>query len=282
MNYYNDNEPFAAQWLRNLIEAGHIGEGTVDERSIADVKPKDLDGFSRCHFFAGIAGWELALRLAGWSSASDVWTGSCPCQPLSCAGKRAGEADKRHLWPVWQRLIEKCRPPVIFGEQVASADGREWLAGVRLDLESMGYAVGAADMCAAGFAAPHIRQRLFWVADAEYHGSSAVKQSGDTKDQRWMQQSERCRSDGRLGNAEFSRSNRDNGRRTKHKSEIPNPWDDSEWLPCSDGKYRRTQSGIRPLAPRLPDRVGQLRAYGNSIVPQVAAEFIRAFMEGQL
>ena len=97
--YYNEIDPFAAEWLRNLIAAGHVMAGDVDERSIVEVSADDLAGYDRCHFFAGIAGWDLALQLAGWED-RPVWTGSCPCQPLSSAGQRKGHADKRHLWPV--------------------------------------------------------------------------------------------------------------------------------------------------------------------------------------
>lgn len=166
-HYYNDHDPFAAQWLRNLIAAGHLPPGDVDERSITDVTPSDVRGYTQCHFFAGVGGWPLALRWAGLEHVAGIWTGSCPCQPLSCAGKRQGHADERHLWPAFYRLIAECAPTVCFGEQVASTDGREWLAGIRADLEDLGYACGAADLCAAGVGAPHIRQRLFWVADAE-------------------------------------------------------------------------------------------------------------------
>ena len=63
--YYNEFDPYAAQWLRNLIAAGLIPAGEVDERSIVDVAPSDLAGFVQCHFFAGIGGWALAARLAG-------------------------------------------------------------------------------------------------------------------------------------------------------------------------------------------------------------------------
>lgn len=167
MNYYNEFDPFAAAWLRNLIAARHLPPGEVDERSIVDVRPGDLRGFRQCHFFAGIGGWPYALRLAGWPDERPVWTGSCPCQPISSAGKRRGHADERHLWPAFHALIAECRPATVFGEQVASADGREWFAGVRADLEALGYACGAADLCAAGCGAPHIRQRLFWLADRD-------------------------------------------------------------------------------------------------------------------
>src|SRR5690606_4077124 len=108
--------------------------------------------------------WAYALRLAGWPDEWPVWTGSCPCQPYSSAGARKGDDDPRALWWAWRWLIDQCRPPVIFGEQVASKAGRVWLARVRADLEGLGYAVGAADLCAAGVGAPHIRQRLYWVA----------------------------------------------------------------------------------------------------------------------
>ena len=87
-------------------------------------------------------------------------------QPLSVAGQRKGHADERHLWPAFYSLIAECSPPIVFGEQVASRDGREWLAGVRADLEGVGYACGAADLCAAGLGRPQIRQRLYWVADS--------------------------------------------------------------------------------------------------------------------
>ncbi len=164
--FYNEFDRTAAQWLRNLGQAGYISPGHVEEKSIAKLTPKDLKGFTRAHFFAGIAGWDLALQLIGWPQDVPVWTGSCPCQPFSNAGKRKGVADERHLWPVWFQLIKKCRPPTIFGEQVASAAGRLWLSGVRADMESLGYAFGAADLCAAGVSAPHLRQRLWWVAYA--------------------------------------------------------------------------------------------------------------------
>jgi len=178
MNYYNDNDPKACAWLRELIAAGEIAPGHVDERSILEIKPDDLAGFDQCHFFAGIGGWALALRWAGLEGVAGIWSGSCPCQPLSCAGQRKGHADERHLWPAFHDLIAKRRPATVFGEQVASKDGREWFAGVRLDLEGLGYACGGADLCAAGVGAPHRRQRLFWVADANMPGCDGRARGG--------------------------------------------------------------------------------------------------------
>src|SRR5690348_1104404 len=118
--YYNEIDPQAAQWLRNLITAGLIAAGDVDCRSIAEVRPDDLRGYAQCHFFAGIGVWSHALRGAGWGDARPVWTGSCPCQPFSVAGDQEGFSDERHLWPVWFELIRECRPVAVFGEQVAS------------------------------------------------------------------------------------------------------------------------------------------------------------------
>jgi DNA (cytosine-5)-methyltransferase 1 len=165
--FYNDNCAYAVDWLRNLISAGHLPAGVVDGRDIERVTSHAVEGFKECHFFAGIGTWSLALRLAGWPPGRPVWTGSCPCQPFSTAGSRKGTVDSRHLWPAFLRLIEECRPPTIFGEQVASKLGRKWLARVRFDLEALGYGVGAADLCGACVGAPHIRQRLYWVADTE-------------------------------------------------------------------------------------------------------------------
>ena len=166
MDYYNEHDKFAAAWLRELIADGQLPPGDVDERDIQDVRPNDLAGYTQCHFFAGIGGWKLALMRAGWPDDRPVWTGSCPCQPFSAAGKRTGSADERHLWPSWFWLIQQCSPATVFGEQVASPDALVWLDIVQPDLEGAGYAVGVADMCAAGVGAPHIRQRLWFVADS--------------------------------------------------------------------------------------------------------------------
>ena len=165
-HYYNEFDPFAAAWLRELINDGLIPDGDIDTRSIVEVQPDDLIGYTQCHFFAGIGGWPLALQLAGWPADRPVFSGSCPCQPFSSAGKQQGESDARHLWPEFRRLIEVRRPICVLGEQVASRAGRTWLAAVRADLEGLGYAVGAADLCSASVGAPHIRQRLYFVADA--------------------------------------------------------------------------------------------------------------------
>jgi len=189
--YYNEIDPYAAQWLRNLIEAGHIAPGDVDERSIEDVTPKDLHGYTQCHFFAGIGVWSYALRKSGWTDDRPVWTGSCPCQPFSAAGKGGGFDDERHLWPAFHHLIRVCRPPIVIGEQVASKDGLSWLDLVSSDMEGEGYAFGAVDTCAAGVGAPHIRQRLYWVADSDSRqrdGFAVVRgDERDGADARWAQ-----------------------------------------------------------------------------------------------
>lgn len=272
--WYNEIEPFAAQWLENLIERGHLPSGVVDRRSIENVHPDDLKEFTQCHFFAGIGGWPLALRIAGWPDERPVWTGSCPCQSLSSAGQRKGHADKRHLWPAFHRLITVRRPPAIFGEQVTSPDGREWLAGVRADLEGDGYAFGAADLPAAGVGAPHIRQRFFWVAYANRERHEGGEQHSIEK---------------RIGPEPFNSRGLDNAASSRHEPQRSRQSNEQEGrcvLPrvgckaivCADGRSRRVPSepAFQPLAHGVPGRLGQLRAYGNAIRPDLAAKFIEA------
>ena len=467
--FYNENDPYPAAWLRALIAAGLVMRGTVDERSVAELRPADLAGARRAHFFAGIAGWDLALRLAGWPDGREVWTGSCPCQPFSGAGRRRGFADDRHLWPVWFRLIDACRPAVVLGEQVASPDGLRWLDAVCADLEAAGYACRAADLCAAGVGAPHIRQRLWWVGQRlDYSPGPRCQSSGEgaeseARDQARLRRPECGCAGGGVADTGLSRGQRrpdkqrssgaiqgkrdeeaaddqrsstacglaDSGRfgpkepeqpaagreqcgtacrmvntqgQRRHREQDPSeqagrpgpegpggtgrvadsngldddragygsgcnsgqwdekegvsgiknvcrmghahnaglqergcgpdqqpdpegrqdaerpaglpgnpwsdsfplqlrkceshtesadsmsglreisirhryPWSDSIWLPCADGKARRVKPGIEPLAHGIPNRVGALRGAGNAIVPQVAARFIRAFMD---
>jgi DNA (cytosine-5)-methyltransferase 1 len=294
MNYYNEFDKHAAAWLRELIKAGLIPAGEVDERSITEVQSDDLDGFNQCHFFAGIGGWSYALQLAGVSSDAHVWTGSCPCQPFSCAGKQRGVDDERHVWPAFHRLIAECKPPVVFGEQVASAAGRDWLTGVRTDLERVGYAVGAADLCAAGVGAPHIRQRLYWVADAKRERS--IKRNRSDMLRRWSIDSEQigvgCFDATWLADSASTRPQgqwreyRPSGEGCSGFAGLAMQTGMQEWngptigLKCSDRTRRASaQPGSFPLAHGIPARVGRLRGYGNAIVPQTAQAFIEAFME---
>jgi DNA (cytosine-5)-methyltransferase 1 len=211
--YYNEHDPFAAAWLRELIADGLIAPGEVDERSIEDVRPSDLAGFVQCHFFAGIGIWSLALRQAGWPDDAPIWTGSCPCQPFSAAGKGGGFDDERHLWPAFHWLIEQCGPELVLGEQVASKDGLAWLDLVSADVEASGYAFGAADTCAAGFGAPHIRQRLYWMADAQRGGRQQLALErpasvvcGEAREVVLLESGDHGAGDGRVADADAERS----------------------------------------------------------------------------
>lgn len=342
-NYYNEWDAGAAAWLRELINNKLIPYGYVDERSITEVTPGDLEGFTQCHFFAGIGGWPLALQLAGVPASTQLWTGSPPCQPFSVAGKSLGFEDERHLAPTFLRLIRECKPELLFGEQVAAAIGKHWLDFVFLNLEEKGYSCGAAVLPACSVGAPHKRDRLFFGAiDMADTSNGQRKQQQDeqcsgvqlahiTEKERWdrfgpnstglcrMADPNNARPQGREGMPERTdkqpagagsvegwlaksmRTEWDNqriqrpgegdqaqGSRTAAEftrcgdTDTANPnhgfWADADWLGCRDRKFRPVESGTFPLANGIPARVGRLRGYGNAIVPQVAAEFIKAFM----
>ena len=299
--YYNEIDPYAAEWLRNLIKQGHIADGVVDDRSISDVRPEELFEFTQCHFFAGIGIWSRALRGAGWADERPVWTGSCPCQPFSGAGKRAGASDERHLWPHWNHLIQECRPSTIFGEQVASKDGLGWLDLVQTDMEAKDYAFGAFDLSASGFGAPHIRQRLWFVADTDNAGSQGWIPRGPDQE-REDQHGHAGRNgathigvgntdlhDGRHGDraltsdgqarVEHGSASSTDGLEVRGRGKTNGHWGDADWLFCRDGKWRPVEPSTCPLVDGATSRVGRLRAYGNGIVPQVAQGLIESYME---
>ena len=55
--YYNEFDPYAAQWLRNLIEAGHIAPGWIfwiAPELVMDGETSDL-----LYAFGGTCGWML-------------------------------------------------------------------------------------------------------------------------------------------------------------------------------------------------------------------------------
>lgn len=270
--YYNEIDPYAAQWLRNLIKEGLIADGEVDTRSIVDVRPRDLVAFKQCHFFAGLGGWSHALRLAGWPDDRPVWTGSCPCQPFSAAGDQRGFSDPRHLWPDWFRIIRQSCPSVVFGEQVASATF--WIDRVCADMEAQGYAIGTAILPACSVNAPHKRDRLWFVAHADLLGASEgrVQWGGQFG---WPGGYQEARALGHPAGI--------GGGSGLCEADTLENWNgvagtSGAVVTGHDGKSRRVKPGVHLLAHGVPARVGKLRAYGNAIVPQVAAEFIRASM----
>lgn len=184
---YNENDPHAAEWLENLIRMGAIAPGIVDRRSIEDISPEELREFTQVHFFAGIGGWSHALRLAGWEDHQPIWTGSCPCQPFSGAGKGSGFDDPRHLWPAMRWHMLQRGPGAVLGEQVSSPDGLAWIDHVFADCEAAGYATWAVDICGAGLGAPEIRQRLYWLAHSLGAGLEGHARHGDDRGEpRWF------------------------------------------------------------------------------------------------
>ena len=331
MNYYNDFDKKACAWLRELIKASVIPDGIVDDRSITDVTANDLRGFTQCHFFAGIGGWPRALQIAGWPADRKVWTGSCPCQPFSSAGKGDGKSDERHLWPSFARLIAECRPDVVFGEQVEGAIKHGWIDDLQADMEREDYAVGYAVLGAHSLGAPHIRQRLYWVANANKIGLSKgevgnlsevhprktdqrmqVERTGlcsgaadadgeqdNSTDEGRLHAKSCCKSaafrvanaQGDPGRSSEKRPGQEQielgARRAREPSYLDGRqpcqnnsfWGTADWLFCRDGKWRPVEPGTFPLADGVPGKMGLLRGYGNAIVPQVAAEFVKAFME---
>lgn len=259
------------------MSAGLIPAGDVDERSIRDVKPDDLRNYDQCHFFAGIGGWLFALQLAGRAAERSLWTGSCPCQPFSVAGKKLAQADDRHLWPVWFALIKECRPSIVFGEQVAGAIAHGWLDDAANDLETEGYAVAAAVLPACSVGAPHKRDRLWFVADAQHDGSfTATRHRNDagafSEEQAGTHgsfQSARMDPSPAMADAAI-RADRIHLARPVQRR-LP---EEAGANGCFTGW--ETEPAVGRVADGIPARVGRLRAYGNAIVPQVAAQFIEA------
>jgi DNA (cytosine-5)-methyltransferase 1 len=315
--YYNEHDPGKAAWLKELIRRGLIAPGTVDERDILDVVPAELVGYRQCHFFAGVGTWSYALRCAGWPDDRPAWTVSCPCQPFSAAGRGAGFADERHLWPAWFHLADQCRPDVVFGEQVESDDGLAWLDLVWTDMEALGYAFGPVVLPAAGVGAPHSRHRIWFVAESDrlgravgpeesgpeagidagiaVHGRTRPLADADDTGQRsgrgGIREPEEWNDTrggstiGLLGDALLERPQEPaapgpgEGRAAQGPGPVNGFWTDADWLPCIDGKARPVESGTFPLADGAPARVVRLRGYGDGIVAQAAEAVIRAYME---
>jgi DNA (cytosine-5)-methyltransferase 1 len=283
MVYYNEFDPKAAAWLRQLIRNGDIARGVVDERSILDVSPPELEGFAQHHFFAGIGVWSYALRGAGWSDDRPVCTASLPCQPFSVAGNQKGKDDERHLLPHFLELVRECGFNIIFGEQVEKAIKHGWLDDLQTNMEREGYAVGHVVLGAHSVNAAHQRHRLYWVANRRLHNSS---DSGH-RNQKYGKHEEKngakisngeeviksrlpggtgtnVHSAKRVGDSNrerlqrYGRSEQVNGSKGREaeerylsKTKLYQNASEVNWIYCRDGKYRPVKSGIEPLVDGL-------------------------------
>ncbi len=155
--------------------------------------------------FSGIGGIDLGFERAGWTTVwqveIDEWcrkvlakhfpdaerfadvrecgqhnlspvdciAGGFPCQPVSLAGKRQGTADDRWLWPEFRRILGELRPRYALLENVPgllSADNGWLFGGILGDLATLGFDAEWHSIPAAAVGAPHIRDRVFVVADA--------------------------------------------------------------------------------------------------------------------
>jgi len=206
---------------------------------------------------------------------------------------------------VWFELIKQCRPDVVFGEQVESAIKYGWLDLVQDDLEREGYSLGAAGIPAAGVGAPHIRHRLYFVAQSSEVGRGGWR-DGDTARHSGQVQIEGRGSPSELADDIDARPQGwvrarapppppppppaaprgrppQEGRQDQHghagRNGTTGFWANADWIDCKDGKARPVEPSTFPLAYGAPARVGRLRAYGNAIVPQVAQAFIEAYLE---
>jgi DNA (cytosine-5)-methyltransferase 1 len=290
--YYNDFDEGSVEWLRELMKQGLIPAGEIDARSILEVQASDLIGFTQAHFFAGIAGWPLALRLAGIPVDVSLWTGSPPCQPFSVAGLQESREDERHLAPHFVDLVGVARPGVLFGEQVASAEvfGKApkrsrgnvvpppdwaWIDDLSDRLEAARYTVGASDFPSAGVGAPHIRQRTYigavseeWLVNRIGSGLEGFgRDDGRGCEPGWLREDTpgSASETGTVGERQPGPTN--------------GFWGNADWLLCRDENWRAVEPRTFPLADGFPARVGLLRGYGNAINPRQAKVFIKAFFE---
>jgi len=212
---------------------------------------------------------------------ADIITAGFPCQPYSCAGKRLGAEDDRAIWPQMLRVVSSVRPRWVVAENVAGFIGMA-LDDVLSDLEKEGYQTGAIILPACAVDAQHRRDRVWIVAHADSVGSWAGERSEIERKKATYRGSFVADSD---------RSGREEQRRSSAVSS------EQSAVECDRG--RLAQSILGRVADGLPARMDRpfdrepdvprvavgikqrrerLKSLGNAIVPQVAAEIIRAMM----
>jgi DNA (cytosine-5)-methyltransferase 1 len=235
----------------------------------------------------------------------DLITGGFPCQPYSFAGERRGNDDDRALWPEMRRVIREARPTWVLGENVPGIITLA-LDGVLADLENEGYACETLCIPACGVDARHRRERVWIVGHAkgariQRHGASgeqitrpnvvseiSVRSSGSLANtESWENNGRECRDVAEAGGcgASFNPASGPDCKGVFDSAGEGLP----DWAGGTVGQPspitefdrssgREIERDFRGVAHGVSRRVDRLKALGNAIVPQVAAEIMRCIM----
>jgi DNA (cytosine-5)-methyltransferase 1 len=255
---------------------------------------------------------------SGRNSRPFILTGGFPCQPFSCAGKRKGTSDDRHLWPEMLRVIQELSPRWVVAENVSgivniknvveqgsdadmedeAIDGGEGgvststLVSILADLEQSGYSVQVFIVPACAVGAPHRRDRI-WILAFDSEGVpnrlDAPEHEGREDDPGRLKQDApdsgttdvfgRCD----RGDTDSDRVETSQPPRSEPRGEYARCYKDgwSENWPEVATRFCRMDDGVSEELYKLEtsDRVQRLKALGNAIVPQVAYELMKAILE---
>ena len=180
-------------------------------------------------------------ELKGDGIAADLVCGGPPCQHTSVAAAIQGQRDGRTLWPEMFKIIQAIQPRWAIVEQPPG--NKEWEAAVQGDLETAGYSVSRQERSASGVGAPHLRRRVFFIANnygarlalARTAGSPAIESQQGLANKR------------------------------------------NSWLSRLSGVLR-VDDGV-PRGLDKSRRATRIHALGNAVVPQVVEMIGRAIME---
>lgn len=181
-----------------------------------------------------------AKRLAGDGIAVDVICGGFPCQDISLAGKGAGLAGERSgLWREFARLIGEIRPRYAIVENVAALLGRG-LGDVLRDLAALGYDAEWDCIPAAAIGGMHFRDRV-WITAYPHADGVRPQRIRTSQVGTWCKQ-------------QFTRLLQD-----QIQFSVP------------AGRLCSLSDGVS-------GRMGQLKGYGNAVVPKIPEMIGRAIM----
>ena len=234
---------------------------------------------------------ELASDPERLVSNCDILTSGYPCQPFSVAGKQKGFEDDRHIWPYILKIVAHKRPTWCVFENVYGHVALG-LDQVLLDLENESYATRTFIVPACGVNAPHRRDRLWIVGNAQHDGPSTAKVRGVNEEdargssQGQSQTEQSSRASGREDDVNVADTSnkglqgRLSGRsNSERQSKLGHSGRGSSAYGQSGQNWWAVEPNIRRVADGIPRRVDRLKGLGNAIVPQIAMNIGLAIKE---